>query len=62
MAKSKRKRSKPAKPAPPPPTMAELLETARRIQAKTQATLRQLIVLQEEMRIAREREDERDPA
>jgi hypothetical protein len=42
--------------------MAELMETARRMQARSQETIRQLVALREEIRIARERFDERQPS
>jgi hypothetical protein len=59
MPKQPARRARPAKAPPPLPSLAVLAEKARRIQAQTQVTLRQLAALREEIRSAREREDKR---
>jgi hypothetical protein len=59
MPRQKPKRAKPAQTPPPPSSMAELLETARRMQARSQETIRQLAALREEIRSARAGQDQR---
>jgi hypothetical protein len=58
--KPKPRRTRPTKAPPPSPrSMVELLEAARRVQAKCRETIHQLAAMQEQIRIARERDEER---
>ncbi|MDB4877276.1 MAG: hypothetical protein JWM41_3722 [Gemmatimonadetes bacterium] len=57
MPKQPARLARPAKAPPPLPSLAVLAEKARRIQAQTQETIRQLAALREQIRITRERED-----